>query len=311
MTTIAKAAVATNWADKSDVVRWVEGKHFIDDMYILKPDAGEIKTDDSLTMTVTVDNDVTEESNEMKLTFGSDNNGHLAKGESCKVYLDDADNVAIDSVEYTTNNENVIVGKDGTLKLKEGYKPAEYETVKVTAKVKYYDGEGVVFTDSFEGEKQFKDADSGVYKHSDKGSLFGRYAATATTSTNGSPTKNLDEVTNVTVTAYYYDASGSADQTKWGFGINNNDDAALGIFYDDNIAPFVNNMMKTHYGTRVKGYEYNDYGWGTTDVERTADWHKLQWVIDETKGLTMLIDGKVISTNPVVGKTSTDMNLVK
>lgn len=311
VTTIAKAAVATNWADKSDVVRWVEGKHFIDDMYILKPDAGEIKTDDSLTMTVTVDNDVTEESNEMKLTFGSDNSGHLAKGESGKVYLDDADNVAIDSVEYTTNNENVIVGKDGTLTLKEGYKPAEYETVKVTAKVKYYDGEGVVFTDSFEGEKQFKDADSGVYKHSDKGSLFGRYAATATTSTNGSPTKNLDEVTNVTVTAYYYDANGSADQTKWGFSINNNDDAALGIFYDGNIAPFVNNMTKTHYGTRVKGYEYNDYGWGTTDVERTADWHKFQWVIDETKGLTMLIDGKVISTNPVVGKTSTDMNLVK
>ena len=106
MTTIAKAAVATNWADKSDVVRWVEGKHFIDDMYILKPDAGEIKTDDSLTMTVTVDNDVTEESNEMKLTFGSDNNGHLAKGESCKVYLDDADNVAIVNCKSSVLSSN-------------------------------------------------------------------------------------------------------------------------------------------------------------------------------------------------------------
>lgn len=309
--TINKAAVATNWANKADVMTWVEGKHFIDDMYILKPDAGEIKTDDSLTMTVTVDNDVTEESNEMKLTFGADNSGNLAKGETGKVYLDNADNVAIESVEYTTNNENVIVGKDGTLTLKEGYKPTGNETVKVTAKVKYYDEAGVVFTDSFEGEKQFTDADAGVYKHSNKGALFGRYAATATTSNTGSPAKNLDEVSNVTVTAYYYDANGGADQTKWGFGINNNDDAPLGIFYDGTIAALVDNMTKTHYGTRVKGYTYNNYGWGTTDAERTADWHKFQWVIDETKGLTMLIDGKVVSTNPKVGKDSTDMNLVK
>ena len=47
------------------------------------------------------------------------------------------------------------------------------------------------------------------------------------------------------------------------------------------------------------------------DRERTADWHKFQWIIDETKGLTMKIDDKVISTNPKVGKDSTDMNLVK
>lgn len=309
--TINKAAVATNWANKADVMTWVEGKHFIDDMYILKSNAGEIKTDDSLTMTVTVDSDVTEQSDEMKLTFGADNSGSLTKGETGKVYLDNADNVAIESVEYTTNNENVIVGKDGTLTLKEGYKPAADETVKVTAKVKYYDEAGVVFTDSFEGEKQFTDGDAGLYKHSDKGSLFGRYAASATSTNIGSPAKNLDEVTNVTVTAYYYDANGGADQTKWGFGINNNDDAPLGIFYDGTIAPLVDNMTKTHYGTRIKGYTYNNYGWGTTDVERTADWHKFQWAIDETKGLTMMIDGKVVSTNPKVGKDSTDKNLVK
>ncbi len=309
--TINKAAVATNWANKADVMTWVEGKHFIDDMYILKSNAGEIKTDDSLTMTVTVDSDVTEQSDEMKLTFGADNSGSLTKGETGKVYLDNADNVAIESVEYTTNNENVIVGKDGTLTLKEGYKPAADETVKVTAKVKYYDEAGVVFTDSFEGEKQFTDGDAGLYKHSDKGSLFGRYAASATSTNIGSPAKNLDEVTNVTVTAYYYDANGGADQTKWGFGINNNDDAPLGIFYDGTIAPLVDNMTKTHYGTRIKGYTYNNYGWGTTDVERTADWHKFQWAIDETKGLTMMIDGKVVSTNPKVEKDSTDKNLVK
>lgn len=308
--TINKAAVAVNWADKDEVLEFIQDKHFIDDIYILKSDAGDAETID-LNTTVTVETgDDTDD--EISLVFGEDNTGILAKGETGRVYLENADDLAIESVKYTTNNENIEVSEDGTLSYKAGYTPAAGETVKVTAEVTYYDPEGVVFTDSFEGEKQFTDGDSAnLYKHSTAGSLYGRQAATATGTATGSPSKNLDSVSDVTVTAWYYDANGGADQTKFGFGINNNDDAALGIFYDGTIAALVDDMTKTHYAARVKGFTYNNYGFGTTDVERSKGWHKFQWIIDSEDGLTEMIDGKVISTNTIVGTNQTDMDLVK
>lgn len=310
VTSIQKAAVAVNWADKDEVVEFMQDRHFIDDLYILKPDAGEAKTAD-LETTITVETgDDTEDG--LSLVFGEDNTGTLAKGETGRVYLEGADDLAIKSVEYTTDNENIEVSEDGTLSYKAGYAPKSGDTVQVTAKVTYYDEEGVIFTDSFEGEKKFTDGDSAdLYKHSAAGSLYGRQAATANTTSTGSPSVNIDDVSDVTVTAWYYDANGGADQTKFGFGINNNDDAALGIFYDGTIAALVDDMTKTHYGARVKGFTYNNYGFGTTDVERSAGWHKFEWVIDSEKGLTEKIDGEVISTNKIVGTNQTDMDLVK
>ena len=307
---IQKAALAVNWADKDEVLEFVQDKHFIDDMYILKADAGDAKKAD-LETTVTVETEGGEEEG-LSLVFGEDNTGMLAKGETGRVYLEGADDLAIESVEYTTNNENIEVSADGTLSYKAGYTPKAGESVQVTAKVTYYDQDGVVFTDSFEGEKKFTDGDSAsLYKHSTAGSLYGRQAATADTTATGSPSVNLDEVTDVTVTAWYYDANGGADQTKFGFGINDNDNAPLGIFYDGTIAALVDDMTKTHYGVRVKGYTYNNYGFGTTDVERSTGWHKFQWIVDGEDGLTMKIDDKVISTNTIVGTNQTDMELVK
>src|SRR5699024_2026131 len=150
---------------------------------------------------------------------------------------------------------------------------------------------GVVFVDSFEGDKKFTDGDSAtLYKHSTAGSLYGRQAATADTTSTGSPSVDIDSVSDVTVTAWYYDADGGASQTKFGFGINDNDNAPLGVFYDGSISALVDGMTETHYGTRVKGYTYNNYGFGTTDVERSTGWHKFQWIIDSENGLTMTID---------------------
>ena len=308
--TIEKVIVAANWGTKAETQEYINDKHFIDDIYVLARGAGAAQTLD-LDTTITVETgDDTEEG--LSLVFGEDNTGVLAKGENGRVYLEGADDLAIESVEYTTNNENIEVSEDGTLSYKAGYAPEAGDTVQVTAKVTYYDQDGVVFTDSFEGEKKFTDGDSAdLYKHSTAGSLYGRQAATANTTSTGSPSVNLDEVSDVTVTAWYYDANGGADQTKFGFGINENDNAALGIFYDGSIAALVDDMTKTHYAARVKGFTYENYGFGTTDVERSTGWHKFEWVIDSEKGLTEKIDGKVISTNTIVGTDKTDMDLVK
>lgn len=308
--TIEKVIVAANWGTKAETQEYINDKHFIDDIYVLAPEAGDAQTVD-LDTTITVETGSTAEEG-LELVFGEDNTGVLAKGETGRVYLENADDLAIESVEYTTNNENIEVSEDGTLSYKAGYTPKAGDTVQVTAKVTYYDEEGVIFTDSFEGEKKFTDGDSAdLYKHSAAGSLYGRQAATANTTSTGSPSVNIDEVSDVTVTAWYYDANGGADQTKFGFGINNNDDAALGIFYDGSIAALVDDMTKTHYAARVKGFTYNNYGFGTTDVERSAGWHKFEWVIDSEKGLTEKIDGEVISTNKIVGTSQTNMDLVK
>lgn len=245
---------------------------------------------------------------EAKLVFGTDDTGALVKGGSGRVYIENMEDYAIAGVNYTTNNENVTVDADGTMNIKPGYTPIDGETVLVTAEVTYYNPSDVVFADSFEGAKTFTDAASGVYTHTGTGSMFGRKAATAVGSTSGYPTKKLDPVTDVTVTAWYYDANGGADQTKFGFAINGQK-TALGIFYDGTIAPYVNNMTKTHYGARVEGCTYNNYAWGTTDAARSAGWHKFEWVIDSEKGLTEKIDGKVISTNKLVGQAETDHNL--
>ena len=308
--TIEKVIVAANWGTKAETQEYINDKHFIDDIYVLAPEAGDAETVD-LDTTITVETGSAAEEG-LELVFGEDNTGILAKGETGRVYLENADDLAIESVEYTTNNENIEVSEDGTLSYKAGYTPKAGDTVQVTAKVTYYDEEGVIFTDSFEGEKKFTDGDSAdLYKHSAAGSLYGRQAATANTTSTGSPSVNIDEVSDVTVTAWYYDANGGADQTKFGFGINNNDDAALGIFYDGSIAALVDDMTKTHYGARVKGFTYNNYGFGTTDVERSTGWHKFEWIIDSEDGLTEKIDGKVISTNTIVGTNQTDMDLVK
>lgn len=310
VTTIEKAAVAVNWATKDEMVEFVNDKHFIDDMYILKSDAGEPTTKD-LSATVTVQTSGGTE-NALSLVFGDDNTGALAKGETGRVYLENAEDLAIESVKYTTDNENITVSEDGTLSYAAGYTPAAGDTVQVTAEVTYYDPEGVVFVDSFEGDKKFTDGDSAtLYKHSTAGSLYGRQAATADTTSTGSPSVDIDSVSDVTVTAWYYDANGGASQTKFGFGINDNDNAPLGVFYDGSISALVDGMTETHYGTRVKGYTYNNYGFGTTDVERSTGWHKFQWIIDSENGLTMTIDDQVISTNTIVGTDQTDMDLVK
>ena len=92
---------------------------------------------------------------------------------------------------------------------------------------------------------------------------------------------------------------------------HDNDNAPLGVFYDGSISALVDGMTETHYGTRVKGYTYNNYGFGTTDVERSTGWHKFQWIIDSENGLTMTIDDQVISTNTIVGTDQTDRDLVK
>lgn len=312
VTNIEKAAIAANWAHIEEVKEFIKDKHFIDDMYILKADAGEAKKA-TVSTTVTVDaNTGTEPETpvEMTLTFGDDNTGSLAKGETGKVYLDNAEDYAIESVKYTTDNKNVEISEDGTLSLKEGYTPKADETVTVTAEVTYYNQDGVVFTDSFEGEKQFTDGgdNSGLYDHSTAGSLYGRRAATPSSTSKGYPVKDLEEVSDVTVTAWYHDANGDAVQTKFGFSINGKGNA-LGVFYDDLIAPYVEDMTKTHYGARLEGCTYNNWSWGTTDVKRGTGWHKFQWVIDSEKGLTETIDGKVVSTNKIVGKNETDMEL--
>ena len=41
--TIKRAILATNWADKAETKKYVQDKHFIDDLYILKADAGAAK----------------------------------------------------------------------------------------------------------------------------------------------------------------------------------------------------------------------------------------------------------------------------
>lgn len=411
---INKVAVATNWADKTEVVEFVQDKHFIDDIYILKTNAGDPVTETvtlniqvqvadtdadaatvaaakaavesafaagttvaqadaadqaaakswvtqkiaalsamagveatvtaetftaaaagtltnltgtdgsykfqvalkrnaaeattvELTLTVTATQYVKKD---FVLAFGEDADSVLQKGETGRVYLENMEDYAIAGVTYSTNNPNVTVSQDGTLALKPGYTPQAGETVTVTAQVTYYDPNGVVFVDSFEGEKKFTSGNAaGVYEHSDQGSLFGRRAATSVGSTNGYPAVNLQEVTDVTVTAWYYDANGGADQTKFGFSINGQGNA-LGIFYDGTIAAYVKDLTKTHYGARVSGVTYNNYSWGTTDVERSTGWHKFEWIIDDENGLTEKIDGKVISTNPYVGKTMTEADHV-
>lgn len=234
----------------------------------------------------------------------------LREGETLHMVLDGADSAAIDSITYTTDNENVLVAQDGTLSLKEGYTPKAGETITVQAQVQVYDPQAVHFADSFEGDKQFTAAASGSYAHSGTRSLFGRQAATPYSSTNGYPRADLGSLSDVRVSAWYYDTGNESSQLKYGFGINGNS-TALGIFYDGVIAPYANNLTRTHYGNRIAGFTYNDYAWGTTDAPRTEGWHHFEWLIDSEKGLTEKVDGKIVSTNSKVGKTGTVHELVK
>ena len=398
--------LATNWADKNGTTEWVQNKHFVDDAYIIKPDAGDAVTTE-LTATITVaaadaeadktaveeakaaveglgaltvpqanaadeaaiqalvadkiqelNLDVTAVVNKVsytaavagnpantngtdgvytytvtltknaatatttagtvnitatayitpifKLVYDDGTNNILQRGTDGRVYLENMEDYAIASVLYSTDNEHVTVDKDGTLHIQDGYLPQENEQVTVTAEVNYYNPTGVVFTDSFEGDKLFTAA-SGAYKQSAAGSLYGHHAATLS-GTQGYARKDFTEAqTNVTVTAWYYDTNEAASQIKFGFGINGDSSDAIGIFYDDTIAPYVDNLTKTHYGLRTPDVTIQNYSyaWGAANTERSKGWHKFEWVITDN-GTTEKIDGKTIFTNPYVGKNMTD-----
>lgn len=409
---ITKAGFATNWGDKKEVTEFIEDKHFIDDVYIVKPDVegphtyqttlnikvrtGEASQDEqdvdqsiaaaealsweALKQSAVPDQKTAEalflarakavaaegvnisiqtiswkaptagsaanpEGTDGSITFSfgfarnevkkdgssitvaiqaegwaadsmelnpAEDGAVLTKGEETRMVLDGSADYAIESVDYTTNNENVLVDKDGTLSIKPGYSPKAGETVTVTANVHYYEEEAVHFTDSFEGEKKFTAASNAVnvYTHSGTKSLFGRKAATPQGSTNGYPRADLGSLSDVKVSAWYYDTGNVTSQLKFGFGLNGNT-TALGIFYDGVIASYVNNMTKDHYGNRIAGFTYNDYAWGTTDASRSEGWHHFEWLIDSEKGLTEKVDGQIVSTNPAAGKSTTVHDLVK
>lgn len=409
---INKAGFATNWGDKKEVVEFIEDKHFIDDVYIVKPDVhgphtsqttlnirvrtGEASqdeqdvdasmdaaqalnwdalkqsavpdqktaealilaraqavaaegvqvtvetsawkvpvtgtpahpegTDGSITFSLTFSkNDVSKTGSSRTLAIEADpwsaksmelntaeDEAVLTKGEETRMVLDGSEEYAIESVDYTTDNENVLVDADGTLHIKPGYSPKAGETVTIRANVHYYSQEDVHFNDSFEGEKKFTavSAAQNVYTHSSTKSLFGRKAATPQGSTNGYPRADLGALSDVKVSAWYYDTGNVSGQLKFGFGLNGNT-TALGIFYDGVIAPYVNNMTKDHYGNRISGFTYKDYAWGTTDAPRSEGWHHFEWIIDSEKGLTEKVDGQIVSTNPAAGKTTTVHDLLK
>lgn len=189
-------------------------------------------------------------------------------------------------VNYTTDN----------LTVKAGYAPKADEKVKVTAVVTYYDkADEIIFSDSFEGDKQF--GTPNVYAHSTTNPLFGRHAATPQGSTTGYPAKTLTAVSDVTVTAWYYDENkGNEDQLKFGFGINGGGNA-MGIFFDSTIAALVDGNTIDHYGMRVAGTTYNSYAWGGSDALRSQGWHKFEWIISSETGMTAKIDGNVVSTH--------------
>ena len=303
--TIKKAILATNWADKAETKKYVQDKHFIDDLYILKDNAAPTMA--TLNASVAVEPEAETpappQTNKFELVYQDGNNDVLKSGENGRVYLENAEDYAVATVNYTTDNENVLVDMDGTLHIKPGYQPQENDTVRVTANVEYYDPAGVVFADSFEGEKLFTTA-ANTYSQSEAGSLFGRKAATLS-GTKGYAKMNLAEPqTDVTVTAWYYDTNEVAEQIKFGFGINSDNSDSMGIFYDGTIASFVDGATKTHYGIRTPGINYKNYGFGTTDVERSAGWHKFEWVIT-SEGTTEKIDGKIISTNSEVSNSMT------
>lgn len=304
--TIKRAILATNWADKAETKKYVQDKHFIDDLYILKADAGAAKQAElnaSVAVEAEEETPAPPQTNKFELVYQDGKNDVLKIGENGRVYLDKAEDYAVASVIYTTDNENVQVDMDGTLHIKPGYQPGENDTVRVTANVEYFDPAGVVFADSFEGDKLFTAA-SNAYSQSEAGSLFGRKAATLS-GTKGYAKMNLAEPqTDVTVTAWYYDTNEVADQIKFGFGINSDNSDSMGIFYDGSIAAFVDDATKTHYGIRTPGISYKNYGFGTTDVERSAGWHKFEWVIT-SEGTTEKIDGKIVSTNSEVSNSMT------
>lgn len=406
---ISKAGLATNWGDKKETKEFIQEKHFIDDIYVLKDNAGAPKTE-TAQFTIRVERPDDEkdrqavsksmeavenlvfdaaapgsiESEEaaralaaarvqavieegvqaeiemvsfeaaengtsalpegkegkaafrvilsrnaarmesslisfvlqaepwqmapMQLTLNEDAAGVIAKGKDARIYLDNSEDYAIESVTWSSDNPHVKVAMDGTVSLEEGYVPRKGETAVISAQVEYANPSDVLFTDGFEGDKKFTDADAASYTHTGKGSLFGRQAATAA-SANGYPRKDLGTLQDVKVTAWYHDANGAASQTKFGFGINGNS-TALGVFYDGVIAPYVSNLTKDHYGARVAGFTYNNYAWGTTDAARSAGWHKFEWIVDGEAGLTEKIDGQIISTNRIAGQSGTDHQLV-
>lgn len=400
---ISKVAVATNWGDKAQTMQFIEDKHFIDDIYVIKP--GEQAHETTQSMTITVGTPTAQEDRaavektlaaleamdfgsvrqssapdqaaaqalilararavaepgvnvtmetvsytapkaagaasagengeivfvlhcqrnlasgsvsektmvieadpyvQTQMKIASDEEPVLAKGESRRFYLDGAQSYGVDSIAWTTDNENVTVDGSGNVSIRPGYSPKAGETVRVKANVSYIAPEDVVFADSFEGDRQFNGT---TYVHSDTRSLFGKQAATASGNTNGYPAADLGSLSDVRVSAWYYDANGNASQTKFGIGINGNS-TALGVFYDSVIAPYVNNMTMDHYGNRISGFTYRDYAWGTTDAPRSEGWHHFEWIIDSEKGLTEKVDGQIVSTNSAVGKTGTNHELV-
>ena len=253
--------------------------------------------------------ETTETSPDFKLVFGKNGIGTLMQDESERVYLEGAEDYAIAGVTYSVNNDKVEVDKYGNLSIKEGVTLTGNETVTVTADVTYYDKEDVVFADSFEGDVQKFETNADRYQHSATRSLYGRKAATPAT-TKGTATKTFDEaLTDVTVTMWFYDANAPViNCDKFLVRINgadaNTEYSQLGVMYT-NESSYVDGLHKTNYACMIPDVSYAKYSYGaTTNVQRSADWHKFEWIIDSQNGLTIEIDDTVVETHDGVSKTA-------
>ena len=244
-----------------------------------------------------------------KLVYCEDDTGTLVPGESERVYLEGAEDYAIAGVTYSVNNDKVEVDKYGNLSIKEGVTLTGNETVTVTADVTYYDKEDVVFADNFEGDVQKFETNADRYQHSATRSLYGRKAATPAT-TKGTATKTFDEaLTDVTVTMWFYDANAPViKRDKFLVRINgtdaNTEYSQLGVMYT-NESSYVDGLHKTNYACMIPDVSYAKYSYGaTTNVQRSADWHKFEWIIDSQNGLTIEIDDTVVETHDNVSTTA-------
>lgn len=242
------------------------------------------------------------ESEEIRLVYGADGSGMLPLEGSERVYLENADDYAIESVTYTVDNEKVEVDQYGNLSIKEGATVTAGETVKVTAAVRYYKAEDVYFQDGFEGEEKKFATNATGYKHSSVNSLWGRYAATPST-TKGTATKTFDTaLTDCEATVWFYDPNKpAANKEKFLIALSGSN--VLGVM-NTTESKYVDGMLASNYACKLTGISYGTYCYGaTTNIKRSAGWHKFQWIIDSEKGLTVKIDDTIVATHSKVVKT--------
>lgn len=110
---------------------------------------------------------------------------YLTSGVSQRLYLENQENLAIQSVNYSVNPEDadkvVVDPESGIVSIRDGFSPADGETVTVNADITWYNPDDVMFHDGFEGEKLFTEGEKNKgdsYRHSDTLSHWGRKAAT-------------------------------------------------------------------------------------------------------------------------------------